>query len=123
MDRKTRAFTLEELQEIRKRVTEYKTTDEMSLLVYLLMETGLKVNNVLGWFNRDPGRRRAYLKTQPQYLEDYTNVPVLFPKTHHAYLIQWKRACKSWFGKDGCTFEMLKRKPPKVAMSVDLVMD
>lgn len=110
MDRKTNAFTPDELQKIRQQVSKLKNTDEMSLLVYLLMETRLKVNDLLGWFNTDPGKRRDYLKTLPQYLEDYANVPLLFPKTHHAYLIQWKRACKSWLGREGCTFEMLKRK-------------
>lgn len=105
-------FTPDQLEEIRNKVSALKTTDELSMLVYLILSTDLKMKDLLGWFNKNPLKRREYLNNANlDLLEDYESVPLLFPKTHHAYLVQWKRACKDWIGVEGATFEMLKRKP------------
>ena len=80
----------------------------MAMLIYLLLETRLKIRDLLGWFNKDVTKRLEYSK---HLLPDYAKVPILFPKTHQAYLAQWKRACRSWIGVEGATFEMLKRIP------------
>lgn len=86
-----------------------KLTDEMCMLVYLLMKTKLKVCDVLGWFNKNVRKRKEFLRKFNISLEDYEYVPYLFPKTHQTYLLQWKTACLSWIGKYDVTFEMLKR--------------
>lgn len=86
-----------------------KDTDELSLLLFLLLETNLKMSELLGWFNTDPPRRKEYLKDKPEWLAEYTSAPKLFPKTHQAYLNQWKALCFKWFGVHSATFEMLRR--------------
>lgn len=109
-DRKTRCLTADQMKTIRQRVSVRKNTDEMSLLIYLWIETRLTMRDLLGWFNNDPGKRRLYLNNREELLEDFANVPKLFPKTHQTYLMQWKRSCRSWVGVEGATFEMLRRK-------------
>ncbi|GIY77304.1 uncharacterized protein CDAR_422811 [Caerostris darwini] len=110
MTRKGKRFTTEQLEFISQKVSTLKNTDEMSLLVYLILKTKLKIKDLLGWFNTDLDKRRVYLQEHnTSLLEDYTSVPKLFPKTHHAYLLQWKQACKLWLNVEGASFEMLKR--------------
>ncbi|GFT26030.1 uncharacterized protein NPIL_17021 [Nephila pilipes] len=109
MERRGRVFTPEQLETIQNRVEKWKDTDEMALLVFLMLKTKLKMSDLLGWFNTDPVKRQNYLKEHSDYLADYVFVPVLFPKTHQAYLNQWKRVCSNWFGIQQATFEMLRR--------------
>ncbi|GFQ80233.1 uncharacterized protein TNCT_549681 [Trichonephila clavata] len=109
MERKGRVFTLDQMQTIHTRVEKLKDTEEMALLVFLLLKTKLKMSDLLSWFNTDPKKRQDYLKEHAEWLEDYASVPVLFPKTHQAYLNQWKRLCSNLFGVHQATFEMLKR--------------
>jgi hypothetical protein len=109
--RKGRSFTKEQLEIIFDKVQKRRETNELSMLVYLLLNTNLKMNELLGWFNRDQVKRKTYIKGREALLIDYVLVPLLFPKTHHAYLIQWKRACRDWVGENNATFEMLKRPP------------
>lgn len=109
MERRGRVFTPEQLQTIRSRVEKWKETDEMALLIYLLVETPLKVGDLLGWFNTNVEKRKEYLKDKPDLLGEFLSVPKLFPKTHQAYLKQWKRVCSQWFGIQEATFEMVRR--------------
>ncbi|GBN19703.1 hypothetical protein AVEN_261786-1 [Araneus ventricosus] len=109
MERRGRVFTHEQLETVRSRVEKWKDTDEMALLVFLLLETQLKVTDLLGWFNMDSEKRKEYLKDKPELLGEYLTAPVLFPKTHQAYLKQWKRVCNQWFGIREGTFEMVRR--------------
>lgn len=109
MERRGRIFTPKHIETIRLRVTTWKNTDEMALLVFLLLETKLKTKDILGWFNKDREKRRLYLKEKDELLAELGSVPLLFPKTHQAYLNQWKVVCKKWFGIQGATFEMLRR--------------
>jgi hypothetical protein len=103
-------FTDDEFKIIRKNVEIRKSTDELCMLIYLLLETKLKVSQALGWFNHNLGKRRKFLKDyRTILLEDYKDVPRLFTKTRQAYLTQWKRLCLKWLGKKNVTFEMLKR--------------
>lgn len=108
MERRGRAFTSEQVNIILERMKILKETDELALLVFLLMETNLKLQQILGWFNTDPVRRKEYLK-DGWLSSDYASAPKLFPKSHQAYLNQWKRICSQWFGIQEATFEMLKR--------------
>lgn len=112
-------FTLEELIIIYDRVRFRKTIDELCLIVYLLMTTNLKMRDLLGWFNYNLNKRRKFLQ-DPQVLEEYELVRILFPKKHQTYLLQWKRACRCWIGKEkNVTFERLrnscKREKSKLA--------
>lgn len=101
-------FTAKELEIIYEKAQVRKTVSELCLLVYLLMTTRLKVHDLLGWFNRNRGRRRNYLQ-DPTILEEYELIPVLFPKKHQTYLLQWKKACQMWIGRRDVTFEMLRK--------------
>lgn len=109
MERQGRIFTPEHIETIRLRVSTWRKTDEMALMVFLLLETKLKTKDLLGWFNRDREKRQLYLKGKDEWLADFGSAPVLFPKTHQAYLNQWKVVCKKWFNIQGATFEMLRR--------------
>lgn len=109
MERRGRVFTLDQLQIIHSRVEKWKETNEMALLIFLLINTRLKVGDLLGWFNTNPEKRKEYLKDKPDWLGSYISVPTLFPKTHQAYLKQWKRVCSQWFGIHEATFEMVRR--------------
>ncbi|GBL71885.1 hypothetical protein AVEN_228812-1 [Araneus ventricosus] len=109
MERCGRNFTPEQLQTIQSRVEKWKETDEMALLIFLLIKTRLKMKELLGWFNTDPEKRKEYLKDKPDWLGGYISAPKLFPKTHQAYLKQWKRVCSQWFGIHEATFEMVRR--------------
>ncbi|GFQ86759.1 uncharacterized protein TNCT_228651 [Trichonephila clavata] len=109
MERRGRVFTPEQIKTIQTRVEKLKDTEEMALLVFLLLKTKLKMSDLLSWFNKDPVKRQNYLKEHADWLADYGSVPVLFPKTHQAYLNQWKRLCSHLFGIHQATFEMLKR--------------
>lgn len=109
MERRGRIFTSENIETIRLRVSTWKETDEMALMVFLLLETKLKTKDILGWFNRDCEKRQLYLQGKNEWLVEFGSAPVLFPKTHQAYLNQWKTVCKKWFGIHGATFEMLRR--------------
>lgn len=108
--RNTQAFTKQQLNTILHFVECRKDREEMSLLVYLLLHTRLKVGEVLGWFNRDVDQRIEFLETLNIPLSDFMRVPILFTKTHQAYLNRWKKTCKTSFGVENATFEMLKRK-------------
>lgn len=112
-------LTAEELKVIYDRVRLRKTTNELCLLVYLLMTTRLKVRDLLGWFNGDMAERRRFLR-DTKMLEEYELVRVLFPKKHQTYLLQWKKVCQSWTGKENVTFEML-RKSCKIARKDKLI--
>lgn len=101
-------FTLNELQIIYDRARCRKTIDELCLIIYMLMTTTLKMQDLLGWFNRDRIKRRKYLQDL-KILEEYELIRILFPKKHQTYLLQWKKACHSWIGKKNVTFEMLRR--------------
>lgn len=82
---------------------------------FLVIHTKLRVQELMGWFNNDPVARQKFLKIgNHDWLTEYASVPKLFPKTHQAYLAQWKRVCVQWFGIQGATFEMLRRKPDEV---------
>ncbi|KAG8175209.1 hypothetical protein JTE90_022632 [Oedothorax gibbosus] len=112
MERRGRKFTLSQIHTIQSRVEKWKDTDEMALLVWLILYTKLKMRDLLGWFNNDPVLRCKFLQThEMDDLMEYANAPRLLPKTHQAYLYQWKRVCNQWFGIQGATFEMLRRKP------------
>lgn len=104
-------FTKDDFKIIRKQISLRKSTDELCMLVYLLLETKLKIRDLLGWFNTDVGKRRAFLENHNLLLEEYETFPCFFPKTHQGYLLQWKMACLEWLGKGDVTFEMLKRPP------------
>lgn len=101
-------LSVQELQVIYRQAYARTRVSELCLLVYLLMTTRLKMCDLLGWFNRDIGKRRRYLEDL-RVLQEYELVPVLFPKKHQTYLLQWKRACFRWIGKKNVTFEMLRR--------------
>lgn len=102
-------FSTNELKIIYERVRFRKTTDELSMLIYVIMFTGLKVSDILGWFNNDLGKRRKVLK-QLNILEEYESVVKLFTKKHQTYLLQWKKACESWIGRKlNATFEALRQ--------------
>ncbi|GFT05739.1 uncharacterized protein TNCV_4670361 [Trichonephila clavipes] len=109
MERRGRVFTPEQMETIQTRVEKLKDTEEMALLVFLLLKTKLKMSDLLSWFNTDPVKRQDYLKEHTDWMADYVSAPVLFPKTHQAYLNQWKRLCSHLFGIHQATFEMLKR--------------
>lgn len=72
------------------------------------MFTDLKVSDLLGWFNKDSGKRKQYLKCL-NILEDYESCNRLFTKKHQTYLIKWKRLCKQWIDKENVTFEILRK--------------
>lgn len=101
-------MSTKELKQIYSKVRFRKTTDEMSMLVYLIMFTGLKVSDLLGWFNLNLVKRRNFLKSF-NILEDYESAQILFTKKHKTYLLQWKKACKMWIGKENATFEWLRK--------------
>lgn len=105
-------FTLEELIIIYHKVRFRKTIDELCLLVYLLMTTNLKMCDLLGWFNYNLNKRRKILH-DPKILEEYELIKIPFPKKHQTYLLQWKKACRSWIGKENVTFEKLRRSCKK----------
>jgi hypothetical protein len=110
IDRSNQRFTPNQLETILKHVTIRWQTEELSLLVYLLITTSLGVSDLLGWFNRDVEKRIDYVERQETInLQEFAYVPVLFPKTHQTYLTRWKRACRQWIGIGNVTFEMLKR--------------
>lgn len=109
MQRSGRRFTVDQINDIRKRVKTLRHVDEMALLVYLLLETKLKMNDLLTWFNTDKTKRMEFLKMHPECMADYARAPRLFPKTHQGYLKQWSRKCLEWYGVQRATFEMLKR--------------
>lgn len=116
MERRGRAFTTEHLQSTLSRVEILKETNEMALLVFLLLKTKLRVNELLGWFNLDPVARKKYLKTyhpEEDLLGGYESAPKLFTKTHQALLTQWQKKCRLWFPYQRATFEMLRRAPVK----------
>lgn len=103
-------FTPKELKIIHDKVQVLKSTDEMSMLIYLLLKTNLKVCDLLGWFNHNVPKRTLYLDTNDLHiLEDYESIPTLFPKKHQTYLLQWKAACVKWIGKTHVTFEMIRK--------------
>lgn len=102
------SFSSKELKRIYDRVRFRKTTDETSMLVYVMMFTNLKMSDLLGWFNNDLGKRRKCLKNL-NILEDYESRKMLFTKKHQTYLINWKRTCRIWTGKKNTTFEDLRR--------------
>lgn len=81
------------------------------MLVFLLMETHLKMSDLLGWFNENRVKRREFLQREKKMyiLEDYERVPKLFWKKHQTYLLKWQILCNKWLGIDKATFEMLKR--------------
>ena len=97
-------FSPKELKKIYDKVRFRRTTEEMSMLVYIIMFTNLKMVDLLGWFNNDIGKRRKCLKNL-HILEDYEWCKRLFTKKHQTYLINWKKACKIWLGKKNITFE------------------
>lgn len=101
-------FTLKELQVIYNRARCRKTVDELCLIIYMLMTTNLKMRDLLGWFNKDRLKRRQCL-VDLKILEEYELIPILFPKKHQTYLLQWKKVCESWIGKKNVTFEMLRK--------------
>lgn len=105
-------FTVEELNIIYDKVKFRKTVDELCLIVYLLMTTNLKMCDILGWFNYNMNKRRKILQ-DPSILEEYELVRILFPKKHQTYLLQWKKVCRSWIGKENATFERLRRSCKK----------
>lgn len=96
------------MQIIHSRVDVWKETDEMALLVFLLLNSDLTIGDLLSWFNNNVKRRQAFLKQKTWYL-NCEMAPKLFPRTHQAYLNQWKRVVRQWFGIPGATFEMLRR--------------
>ncbi|GFR29528.1 uncharacterized protein TNCT_229561 [Trichonephila clavata] len=104
MNRNNKTFTLEQIETIRSICQTSRETDEMCLLVWLLIETDLKPRHLLGWFNRNPDNRN-------DYLQGNIVLPggVLFTKRHHAYLSQFKRKCLKWIGTSNVSFEMLSR--------------
>lgn len=102
-------LTREELQVIYNKVRFKTTVSELCLLIYLLMTTGLKMRDLLGWFNRDVSIRSKYLKDL-KILQEYELVPTLFSRKHQTYLLQLKRACLMWIGRKNVTFEMLRVK-------------
>lgn len=116
-----KAFTRWQMELIQNRVRRQSETEELSMLVYLLIKTRLKVSELLGWFNKDVKRRIEYLEQTNESLSllEYLHVPILFPKTHQAYLSQWKRYCQKWIGVNDATFEMLKRNAIEVSRDVD----
>lgn len=110
MERRGRKFNSEQMKIIREKINKRKDTDEMSLVIFLMMETELGIKQLLGWFNNNPEKRQTYLKERDDGLmEEYAAVPKLFPKTHQAYLNQWKMKCYQWTGVPNATFEMIKR--------------
>lgn len=114
MERRGRKFTADQMHTIRGRVEKWKDTDEMALLVMLLLDTKLKMQELLGWFSNDPVLRVNYLEAHNMDgMMEYANAPRLFSKTHQTYLNQWKRVCNQWFGIRGATFEMLRRPSEK----------
>lgn len=101
-------FSLKDLKIIYDKVRFRKTTEELSMLIYIMMFTNLKVSDLLGWFNEDLGKRRQYLKNL-NILEDYESSRKLFTKKHQTYLINWKRAVELWIGKKNATFEAFRQ--------------
>lgn len=77
------------------------------------MTTNLKMRDILGWFNYNLNKRRKFLQ-DPKILEEYELVRILFPKKHQTYLLQWKKACRLWIGKENVTFERLRRSCERV---------
>lgn len=112
MERQHRTFTTEQLELIQSRVEVWKETDEMALLVYVLLNTTLSIQEVLSWFNHNVERRQDVLR-QKKWNWSFATAPKLFPKTHQAYLSQWKRVVRQWFGIESATFEMLRRSRRK----------
>lgn len=110
MERRGRAFSKEQIQVIQKKIEVWKETDEMALLVFVFMNTNLKLQDVLTWFNNNVAKRLLYVN-EKKWTGDFWYARNLFPKTHQAYLNQWRRVCKKWFGIQAATFEMLKRTP------------
>jgi len=96
------------MQTIQSRVDVWKETDEMALLVFILLNTKLTIQDVLSWFNNNVKRRQEVFR-QKKWCFNYETVPKLFSKTHQAYLNQWKQVIKQWFGIEEATFEMLRR--------------
>lgn len=109
MERHGRVFSNDQMNTLRERVNQRKDTDEVCLLLFLLLETKLKMSELLGWFSKDSDRRKEYLKDKPELLSEYASAPKLFPKTHQAYLNRWKALCYHWFGVHSATFEMVRR--------------
>lgn len=101
-------FSPKDLKIIYDKVRFRKTTEELSMLIYIMMFTNLKVSDLLGWFNEDLGKRRQYLK-KLHILEDYESSRKLFTKKHQTYLINWKKAVKLWIGKKNATFEAFRQ--------------
>ncbi|GFY71236.1 uncharacterized protein TNIN_13431 [Trichonephila inaurata madagascariensis] len=81
MSRNKKTLTLEQIETIRSVCQTSRETDEMCLLVWLLIETNLKPRHLLGLFNQNPTSRNDYLQGK-------IVLPggVLFSKRHHAYL-------------------------------------
>lgn len=101
-------FTPRDLKTIYDKVRFRKTTEELSMLIYIMMFTNLKVSDILGWFNENLGKRREYLKNL-NILEDYESSRKLFTKKHQTYLIKWKKLVEAWIGKRNATFESFRR--------------
>ncbi|GFY53331.1 uncharacterized protein TNIN_222321 [Trichonephila inaurata madagascariensis] len=104
MSREKKTLTLEQIETIRSVCQTSRETNEMCLLLWLLIETNLKPRHLLGWFNQNQTSRNDYLQGK-------IVLPggVLFSKRHHAYLSQFKRKCHKWIGTSNVSFEMLSR--------------
>lgn len=115
-------FSLRDLKIIYDKVRFRKTTEELSMLVYIMMFTDLKVSDLLGWFNEDLGKRREYLKDL-NILEDYESLRKLFTKKHQTYLIKWKRVVERWIGKKNATFEAFRLSCKNAKMKSHMLVD
>ncbi|GFR14414.1 uncharacterized protein TNCT_422171 [Trichonephila clavata] len=92
MERRGRVFTPEQIKTIQTRVEKLKDTEEMALLVFLLLKTKLKMSDLLSWFNKDPVKRQNYLKEHADWLADmvvrlFPNTSVLNQRKHYASLV------------------------------------